>query len=207
MARRRLTPEEEALWARVAATASPMRVQAPTDAFTPSLPDPGDPPAADPPTRTPGPVAVPKPHIRATVPRRRESPRVTLDLAPDPHAAHDRAHPHMDRRRFEKLRRGRLAPEARLDLHGMTSERAHGALVAFILAAHGTGLRLVLVITGKGRQGDADAHAPHRHGVLRHSLPHWLNAPPLAGRVLQLAPAHQSHGGGGAFYVYLRRIR
>lgn len=207
MARRRLTPEEEALWARVAATASPMRVQAPTDAFTPSLPDPGDPPPADPPARAPGPVAVPKPHIRATIPRRREPPRVTLDLAPDPHAAHDRAHPHMDRRRFEKLRRGRLAPEARLDLHGMTSERAHGALVAFILAAHGTGLRLVLVITGKGREGDADAHAPHRHGVLRHSLPHWLSAPPLAGRVLQLAPAHQSHGGGGAFYVYLRRIR
>lgn len=207
MARRRLTPEEEALWARVAATASPMRVQAPTDAFTPSLPDPGDPPPADPPSRAPGPVAVPKPNIRATIPRRREPPRVTLDLAPDPPAAHDRAHPHMDRRRFEKLRRGRLAPEARLDLHGMTSERAHGALVAFILAAHGTGLRLVLVITGKGREGDADAHAPHRHGVLRHSLPHWLNAPPLAGRVLQLAPAHQSHGGGGAFYVYLRRIR
>jgi DNA-nicking Smr family endonuclease len=207
MARRRLTPEEEALWARVAATASPMRVQAPSDAFTPSLPDPADPPPGDPPARASAPVAVPKPHIRATIPQRREPSRVTLDLAPDPHAAHDRAHPHMDRRRFEKLRRGRLAPEARLDLHGMTSDRAHGALVAFILAAHGTGLRLVLVITGKGRPGDADAHAPHRHGVLRHSLPHWLNAPPLAGRVLQLAPAHQSHGGGGAFYVYLRRIR
>jgi DNA-nicking Smr family endonuclease len=130
---------------------------------------------------------------------------VTLDLAPGPAA--DRAHPHMDRRRFDKLRRGRMDPEARLDLHGMTSERAHGALIAFILAAHASGLRLVLVITGKGRPGEPDALAPHRHGVLRHSVPHWLNAPPLTGKVLQLAQAHQRHGGGGAFYVYLRRQR
>jgi DNA-nicking Smr family endonuclease len=132
---------------------------------------------------------------------------VTLDLAPDPHGQLERARPHMDRRRFEKLRRGKVEPEARLDLHGMTSERAHGALTAFILAAHASGLRLVLVITGKGRPGEADAPAPHRQGILRHHVPHWLAAPPLVGRVLQVAPAHQRHGGGGAYYVYLRRQR
>ena len=112
----------------------------------------------------------------------------------------------MDRRRFEKLRRGRLEPEARLDLHGMTSERAHAALTGFILGAHARDLRLVLVITGKGRPDDA-AIRPRRHGILRHSLPHWLAAPPLVGRILQVAPAHQRHGGAGAFYVYLRRRR
>jgi len=96
----------------------------------------------------------------------------------------------MDRRRFDKLRRGRIEPEARVDLHGMTSERAHAALVAFILAAHADGLRLVLVITDKGRP-DEYAMQPHRHGILRHSLPHWLAAPPLTGRVLQLPPPHQ----------------
>ena len=84
----------------------------------------------------------------------------------------------MDRRRFDKLRRGRLDPEARIDLHGMTSEHAHAALTGFIRAAHADGLRLVLVITGKGRP-DAQAMQPHRHGILRHSLPHWLAAPPL----------------------------
>jgi DNA-nicking Smr family endonuclease len=112
----------------------------------------------------------------------------------------------MDRRRFEKLRRGRLEPEARLDLHGMSSERAHAALAAFILSAHAADLRLVLVITGKG-QPDESPHQPRRHGILRHSLPHWLAAPPLSGRILQVTPAHQRHGGAGAFYVYLRRRR
>jgi DNA-nicking Smr family endonuclease len=113
----------------------------------------------------------------------------------------------MDQRRFEKLRRGRLDPEARLDLHGMSLERAHAALTGFVTAAHVEGLRLVLVITGKGREGDAGALAPHRRGALRHAVPHWLAAPPLLGRVLEIVPAHVRHGGGGAYYVYLRRAR
>jgi DNA-nicking Smr family endonuclease len=112
----------------------------------------------------------------------------------------------MDSRRFAKLRRGRIEPEARLDLHGMTSERAHAALVGFLIAAHAAEKRLVLVITGKGRPDDSP-HQPRFHGVLRHSLPHWLAQAPLAGRILQVAPAHPRHGGSGAFYVYLRRSR
>jgi DNA-nicking Smr family endonuclease len=197
MPRRRLSAEERDLWRRVAATASPLRVEPPVlhldettlDKMTPALPA----------VATVRPTAPPS---RATTEK-----RVTLDLASDPHAALQRAQPHMDRRRFEKLRRGRLAPEARLDLHGMTSARAHAALAAFVLAAHGSGLRLVLVITGKGRPGGSDDHAPHRAGVLRHGVPHWLAAPPLASKVLQVAPAHFKHGGAGAYYVYLRRSR
>ncbi|HVL20126.1 MAG TPA: Smr/MutS family protein [Amaricoccus sp.] len=125
---------------------------------------------------------------------------------PDPHGALERAHPHMDRRRFDKLRRGKLDPEARIDLHGMTSERAHAALGGFIRDAFARELRLVLVITGKGRPDEA-AVGPRRHGILRHSLPHWLTAPPLGGMILQVTGAHQRHGGAGAFYVYLRRRR
>ena len=71
-------------------------------------------------------------------------------------------------------------------------------------AATCTGTAANNAFFGKGR-ADAEAIQPRRHGVLRHSLPHWLAAPPLAGRVLQVASAHQKHGGGGAFYVYLRR--
>jgi DNA-nicking Smr family endonuclease len=113
----------------------------------------------------------------------------------------------MDRRRLDRLRRGRLEPEARLDLHGMDSARAHVRLSDFILGAHADGLRLVLVITGKGRADEGDGIMPRRSGILRHSLPHWLAAPPLVARILQVAPAHARHGGAGAFYVYLRRSR
>ena len=192
--RRGLSSEDRRLWDQVAATATPLHKPAADTA--PPEPVPARPaPKVPPSTPLPGRPARPP-----------AAPRVTLDLAPDPQAALDRANPHMDRRRFEKLRRGRIDPDARIDLHGMTSERAHAALIAFILNAHADGLRLVLVITGKGRPDDG-AMQPHRHGILRHSLPHWLAAPPLTGRILQIAPAHQRHGGAGAFYVYLRRQR
>lgn len=194
--KRRLTPEERQLWEQVKATALPLRPQ-PASPEEKSLPDvparaqpmlPSQPPPAD------------------LTPTARVAPRTRIDLAPDPHVALSRANPQMDRRRFDKLRRGKLEPEARIDLHGMTLERAHAALTRFLLDAHAKELRLVLVITGKGRQDDT-AIQPHRHGILRHSVPHWLSGPPLVGRVLQLAPAHQRHGGAGAFYVYLRRQR
>ncbi len=134
------------------------------------------------------------------------APAAARVALPDPTVTLDRAHPHMDRRRFEKMRRGRMEPEERLDLHGMTSERAHSALHGFILSAAARDLRLVLVITGKGK-ADESVHQPRRHGILRHSLPHWLGAPPLIGHILQVTPAHQRHGGAGAFYIYLRRRR
>jgi DNA-nicking Smr family endonuclease len=140
------------------------------------------------------------------VPRPPAAPRAAPGPVPDPHAALERAQPQMDRRRFDKLRRGRVEPDARLDLHGLTAERAHAALTGFVLGAHARDERLLLVITGKGRP-DAAAIRPHRHGILHHSVPHWLAAPPLVGHVLQVAQAHQRHGGAGAFYVYLRRRR
>jgi DNA-nicking Smr family endonuclease len=113
----------------------------------------------------------------------------------------------MDRRRHEKLRRGRLEPETRLDLHGLTADRAHAALDRFVTGAHAAGRRLVLVITGKGRPGDGHWSGPASGGVLRHNVPRWLALPPLSGLVLHVAPAHRRHGGEGALYVYLRRRR
>jgi DNA-nicking Smr family endonuclease len=184
--RRTLTQEERALWDRVRALATPLR---------PELPD-AAPPAEPAPTPPPPPLPLPL-RAKAVSPK---APAVPVPAQPA-------TGPAMDRRRFEKMRRGRMQPEARLDLHGLTAGPAHAALTRFILDAGDAGRRLVLVITGKGRAADADALAPQRHGILRHSVPHWLSAPPLVTRVLEVVPAHARHGGAGAYYVYLRRPR
>ncbi|MDC0116140.1 Smr/MutS family protein [Octadecabacter sp.] len=113
----------------------------------------------------------------------------------------------MDQKAFGRLRRGKLKPEARIDLHGMTMAQAHPALTGFILRAASAEHRLVLVITGKGKDRDDDSPIPTRHGVLRHQVPQWLSMAPLKGFVLQVSTAHVRHGGGGAYYVYLRRSR
>jgi DNA-nicking Smr family endonuclease len=119
----------------------------------------------------------------------------------------DSAPVQMDKKSFTKMKRGKLKPEARIDLHGMTLDRAHPALIRFILSSQASGRRLVLVITGKGKRSQEEGPIPRPRGVLRHQVPAWLSQPPLVQAVLQIAPAHISHGGEGAYYVYLRRQR
>jgi DNA-nicking Smr family endonuclease len=104
----------------------------------------------------------------------------------------------IDRASFEKLKRGQMDIEARLDLHGQTQDEAHRELSAFIARAHAQGKRLALVITGKGREGK---------GILRESVPRWLNEPALRNRVLAVTQAQPRDGGAGALYVLLRKIR
>jgi DNA-nicking Smr family endonuclease len=127
-------------------------------------------------------------------------------VAPDPFVALATAASRLDGRRADRLRRGKIDPEDRLDLHGMGRAEAHQALIGFVLRAQAEGQRVVLVITGKGRPDASDSVIPERHGILRHSVPHWLAMPPLTGRVVEVRPAHPRHGGSGALYLYLRRM-
>jgi DNA-nicking Smr family endonuclease len=107
----------------------------------------------------------------------------------------------------ERLRRGLMEPDARIDLHGMTQQAAHRTLFAWLRSAHKNGHRLVLVITGKGNPKN-DENAPWMvspHGVLKQMVPRWLNEAELAALIASVRPAHAKHGGGGALYVYLRK--
>ena len=134
--------------------------------------------------------------------------RITINLATDPMKASEKSSNQMDRKNFDRLRKGKMSPDAKLDLHGMTAAEAHSELRAFIYRAHSAGNRLALVVTGKGNTTHAEeGFMPTRQGVLRHSLPHWLDAPDMRPKILEVTPAHAKHGGGGAYYVYLRRVR
>lgn len=129
------------------------------------------------------------------------------DLAPQLRDHLSSAPVQMDKGSFRKMSRGKIKPEMRIDLHGMSLAEAHPELIAFIISAHLEQKRLVLVITGKGKQKNDTGPIPVRHGVLRHQVPQWLAMPPLANRILEVREAHLKHGGAGAYYVYLRRTR
>ena len=106
----------------------------------------------------------------------------------------------VDGRAVARLKRGRTRPQARLDLHGHTLDQAHRALAGFIDRAAADGRRCVLVITGKGRVGQAG-------GTIRSEFPRWLNQAGLRARVLAFAEAQPRDGGAGAYYVLLRKRR
>jgi len=189
MTRRNLSPEERDLWQRVART---------THRLHPDRPVVATPVLKHTPRKPEKPVLEPF-EIGSRSKGERISLAISDTLATTPIT--------MDRKAFNKLKRGKIAPEGRIDLHGKTVEQAHLVLTSFIMRAHLDGKRLVLVITGKGKRSDDHGPIPVRRGILRHSVPHWLSLPPLTQVVQQVSETHLKHGGGGAYYVYLRRSR
>jgi DNA-nicking Smr family endonuclease len=112
----------------------------------------------------------------------------------------------------ERMRRGLLEPDARLDLHGITERDAHRALLLFLKGAQARHHKLVLVVTGKGKPLAADAPFDmeldrRSRGVLKSAVPRWLNEREFAGLVAGTRAAHRRHGGEGALYIYLRQAR
>jgi DNA-nicking Smr family endonuclease len=187
---RGLRPEERELWDRIARTSHALhpdapRAHPPEDKLKPRKPKP--------------------PLARFRIGEAVRTVPATATLIPGIAEDLSRQPVRMDARLHKQMTRGRTSPEARIDLHGMTLAEAHPELIRFIVNAQSRGLRLVLVITGKGKLRDDSGPIPNRLGVLRHQVPAWLGQMPLAPAVLQIAPAHQKHGGEGAYYVYLRR--
>ncbi|MGU3464108.1 Smr/MutS family protein [Methylobacterium sp. C33D] len=207
---RRLTAGEARLWDAIAKLVTPLPDRAPAKpaaAAPPAAPTatmpalsapilkPSAPPAAKRPRAKPPPKHPPK---TAPVPPR---PATAAPYQPPP----QRHAPSTGLERTAKvaLRRGRLAIDARIDLHGMVQAEAHAALTGFLLRSRAAGHAYVLVVTGKGGSGYGEAFA--ERGVLRRSVPHWLRGPDLHGIVLGFEEAARHHGGGGALYVRLRR--
>ena len=172
---RRLRPDEAALWAQVAGSVRPLSGRV-------------------------RPIAV-------------ASPRVRVDT-PDPIAAPPKRAPSANRIAVDaatldggwdrKMRSGRLAPDLTVDLHGYTRDRAYALLTRCVIDATNSGARVLLVITGKGARSD-DNESDRPRGVIRASLRDWLQSGDLRPYIAALRPAHPRHGGGGAWYVILRR--
>lgn len=137
--------------------------------------------------RPPEPPAAELPRPAAT----RPAPAARAKAAPAPPVTVATLDGSWDRR----LRRGDIVPDRTVDLHGHTLAAAH-TLLADIIERDG-GERVLLVVTGKGR-----ADRPSR---IRAELQYWLESSRLRSRIAALRPAHPRHGGGGAFYVILKR--
>jgi DNA-nicking Smr family endonuclease len=194
---RPLSEDEHKLWKAVVKDARPLS----RGKISPE-------PELDPaPAKAIGPKIAPVPKPVSSVPRTRSvSEFIKANPAPPPLNT-------LDRRTSQRLARGQIEAEARLDLHGMRQDEARPALLRFLTRSRTEGSRCVLVITGKGESPFARhvLHSVRYHeasdhsGVLRSALPQWLGEPEFRVHVSGFQPAHPRHGGGGAFYVWLRK--
>jgi DNA-nicking Smr family endonuclease len=141
------------------------------------------------------PATSPKPR---PIRKRKTSPKTTAAHKPPPVLNHV-DQPGMDKRNQQRMRQGKLALDARTDLHGMTRVQAHRVLAGFIEESWLADRRMVLVITGKGLRPDGTT------GVLRTAVPRWLNESPNRERILGFSYAAPKDGGEGALYVRLKK--
>jgi DNA-nicking Smr family endonuclease len=178
---RRLSSDDIAVWDGVKRSVRPLRKRKPPIVVLAAT-------AAPEPVKTP-----PKPLKRVAavvaVPVAKPAPK-----APPPIAA-------LDRKTKQKIARGHDSIDARLDLHGHTQVEAHDVLMRFLRRTQAKGGRVALVITGKGGRGDND------RGVLKRAVPLWLALPEFRAMVIGFDSAAASHGGEGALYVRLRKLR
>jgi DNA-nicking Smr family endonuclease len=179
--RRGLTADEVALWRQVTAGVTPLRGR------------PGDDVGAEPQAPAADAAEPAETRPEALRPKRAGPPALP------PLAA-------IDRNERRRLARGARTIDRRLDLHGLRQGEAHGALRHFLHESQSRGHSFVLVITGKGR-ALGEPMALDERGVLRRLVPHWLRHPDMRPLVLGFEEAEVGHGGGGALYVRLRRVR
>lgn len=180
MSNRRLNKDEAALWARVQRTAIPLNGRALLPLNVEH-------------------VAAPAKALKGrNLPMARSVEKPKL-------AANSR-HDGLDTSWARKLTSGTVSPDFTIDLHGLSLDQAWVKLNRTLAMAIDRQSRIVLVITGRDRGPDVRT-SPHARGRIRAKLADWIAASPYAGNVIAIKSASRRHGGDGALYLILRRIR
>jgi DNA-nicking Smr family endonuclease len=192
---RTVQPDEAELWSRVAGSVDKVKAKPRVPSHSDEVPTA---PAAS--TKAP-PESSHKPRL----------PRAPAIPLPPSRPSPLKPLAEYDRRAARQVASGKAQIDARLDLHGMRQRDARIELHAFLRTAQARGHRTVLVITGKGDPGAEPDHLARafgkpQRGVLRHSVPQWLEEPEMRSVVLSYISAGVRHGGEGALYVQLRKL-
>lgn len=177
---RSLSPEEEDLWARVAATIRPLSRS-----------------ISDRPQATDN-ITLNRPTLEQERSRRAQAAEPAAKAGRVPIAGRS-----LDGSWDRRLQSGSVVPDKVLDLHGHSLDSAWRAIDRLLESAIASGDRTLLLITGHERKGQA----PVERGRIRAAVNDWLAASRHADRIAAVRNAHRRHGGAGALYIILRRKR
>ena len=189
---RGLSSEEQAAWAQLAQSVTPL-----SGRTRPAVPRK----TSEASGAAPQPVGTARP--------KRVKPKPPVHVTPHAPSAPQRiaqGNPGLDGHWERRFKSGRVEPDLTLDLHGHTLDTAYTRITAGLDQARAMGARVVLVIAGRERPVDP-ADRAHRRGAIRSKLLDWLAAGPHADSISAVRRAHRSHGGEGALYLILKRRR
>ena len=95
-----------------------------------------------------------------------------------------------------------------IDLHGYTIEQANKTIEQFIRQAFIAKVNKLIVITGKGlhSQNEKDPYVSKDLSILKYSVPEFIkNNQSLMNLINEIKGANIEDGGGGAFYIFMKK--
>ena len=95
-----------------------------------------------------------------------------------------------------------------IDLHGYTLEEANRSIENFIIKSYEDGINKLIVVTGKGlhSQNEKDPYVSKNLSILKYSVPEFIsNNQSLMKIIYEMQDAKIEDGGGGAFYIFLKK--
>lgn len=144
----------------------------------------------------PRPVPRTRTSLSETASRLVDQNKFSTDNVPDCDVLLRFERPGLQKSFLKKLRTGKMAVEASLDLHGYTVEQARTALIEFLDYCTLQQFKIVCVIHGKGFSSN------ERKPVIKPMVNKWLQE---AEEVLAFTSAQPKDGGSGAVYVVLKK--
>ncbi len=95
-----------------------------------------------------------------------------------------------------------------IDLHGYTLEEANRSIENFVTKSYENGINRLIVVTGKGlhSQNEKDPYVSKNLSILKYSVPEFIsNNQSLMKMIQGMQNAKIEDGGGGAFYIFLKK--
>ena len=95
-----------------------------------------------------------------------------------------------------------------IDLHGYTLEQANKSVESFIIKSYQEKINKLIVVTGKGihSQNEKDPYVSKDLSILKYSVPEFIsNNKNLMKIIYEMKDAKIEDGGGGAFYIFLKK--
>ena len=102
----------------------------------------------------------------------------------------------------------KVAQSENIDLHGCTLKEANTLIQKFINHSYNEGISKITVVTGKGLHSDVekDPYVSKDLSILKYSVPEFIqNDAELMKKIIKIRDANIEDGGGGAFYIFLKK--